>query len=96
MYLFNIFNEPKNNHHVSASNMFRCKPLFFSGKQWFSLNPKGTLMQIWKSPYMFVFKWKGCPEKLAFLILGILELHNGNVCEMFVYKHIETIENVKN
>ena len=39
---------------------------------------------------------KGYPEKLAFLILGILELNTGNVCEMFVYKHIETIENVKN
>ena len=59
---------------------------------------KGTLIliQIWKSPYMFVFKWKGYPEKLAFLILGILELHTGNVCEMFVYKHLEAIENVKN
>ena len=39
---------------------------------------------------------KGYPEKLAFLILRILELNTGNVCEMFVYKHIETIENVKN
>ena len=53
-------------------------------------------MQIWKSPYMFVFKWKWYPERFAFLILGILELHTNNVSEIFVYKHLETIKNVKN
>ena len=31
-------------------------------------------MQIWKSPYMFVFMLKQYPENFAFLILGILEL----------------------
>ena len=31
-------------------------------------------MQIWKSPYMFVFVKKQYPESFAFLILTILEL----------------------
>ena len=35
---------------------------------------KDTLMQIWKSPYMFVFIWKQYPANFAFLILRILEL----------------------
>ena len=35
------------------------------------------------------------PENFAFLILGILELFTRNVCEMFIYKHTETIEYVK-
>ena len=53
-------------------------------------------MQIEKSPFMFVFLQKQYPENFAFLILGILELYTRKVCEMFVYKHTETIENVKN
>ena len=57
---------------------------------------EGTLMQIWKFPYLFVFIWKYYPENFVFLILGILELYSRKVCEMFVYKHTETIENVKN
>ena len=56
---------------------------------------KGTLMQIWKSPYMFLFIWKYYPENFAFLISSILELYNRKVCEMFVYKHTETIKYVK-
>ena len=35
---------------------------------------KGTLMQIWKSPYMFAFIWKQYPENFVFLILKVLEL----------------------
>ena len=36
-------------------------------------------------------------ENFAFLILTItLELYTRKVCEMFVYKHAETIEYVKN
>ena len=31
-------------------------------------------MQIWKSPYMFMFIQKQNPESFAFLILRILEL----------------------
>ena len=41
---------------------------------------KGTLMQIWNSPYMLVFIWKQYPEYFAFLILRILELFAREVC----------------
>ena len=54
---------------------------------------KGTLMQIWKSPYMFVFM-KKYPENFTFLILKAFELFTCKVCEMVVYKHTETIEYV--
>ena len=53
-------------------------------------------MQIWKSTYTFVFIKKYYPENFAFLILRILEFYARNVCEIFVYKHTETIEYVKN
>ena len=53
-------------------------------------------MQIWKSTYMFVFVWKKYPENFTFLILGILKLYTRKVYEMFVHKHTETIEYVKN
>ena len=36
------------------------------------------------------------PESFSFLILGILVLHTRKVCEIFVYKHTETIEYYKN
>ena len=45
---------------------------------------------------MFVVIYKYYPENFAFLILGILELYTRKVCKMFVYKHTETIEHVKN
>ena len=32
------------------------------------------------------------PENFSFLILRVLELFTLKVCEMFVYKHTETIE----
>ena len=35
---------------------------------------KGTLVQIWKSPYIFVFIKKQYRENFAFLLLRILEL----------------------
>ena len=57
---------------------------------------KGTLMQIWRSPYMFVLIQKWHPENFAFLILGILALYTRKVREMFVYKHTEANEYVKN
>ena len=44
---------------------------------------------------MFLFIYKYCPENFTFLILRFLKLHTRKVCEMFVYKHIETIEYVK-
>ena len=52
---------------------------------------KGTLIQIWKSPYMLVFILKQYPENFAFLFLKVSELFTGEVCKMFVYKHTETI-----
>ena len=42
---------------------------------------KGTLMQIWKSPYMFVFIWKQYPANSTFLILRIIELFAREVCK---------------
>ena len=57
---------------------------------------KGTLMQIWKSSYMFVFIQKWYPENSAFLFLWILELYIRKVYKMFIYKHRETIEYFKN
>ena len=47
-------------------------------KRWYII--KGTLVQIWKSPYMFVFTWKWYPEDLAFLILRVLELFARKIC----------------
>ena len=44
---------------------------------------------------MFLFIQKYYPENFAFLILRILELYTRKICEMFVYKHTETIEHVK-
>ena len=41
---------------------------------------------------MFVFM----KNNTAFLILRVSELFARKVCEMFVYKHTETIEYVKN
>ena len=41
---------------------------------------KATLMQIWKSLYMFVLIKKQYPENFAFLILWILELFTREVC----------------
>ena len=42
---------------------------------------KGTLMQIWKSSYMFVLMDKQYPENFAFLILRNLELFAREVCK---------------
>ena len=50
-----------------------------------------TVKQNKSSPQINVY-----PENFPFLITGILELYTRKVCEMFVYKHIETIEYVKN
>ena len=41
---------------------------------------KRTLLQIWKSPYMFVFKQKEQPDDFAFLILRVLEFFTRKVC----------------
>ena len=44
---------------------------------------------------MFLLIQKYYPENLAFLILWILELYTRKVCEIFIYKHTETIEYIK-
>ena len=44
----------------------------------------------------FVYEAGEYPENLTFLILGILKLYTRKVCEMFVCKHTDTIEYVKN
>ena len=43
---------------------------------------KGTLMQIWKSPYKFVFILKRYLENFAFLIQRIIELFAREVCKL--------------
>ena len=42
---------------------------------------KGTLMQIWKSPYIFVSTQKQYPENFAFFTLRIYELFPREVCK---------------
>ena len=42
---------------------------------------KGTLMEIWKSSYMFVFIQKQYPENFSFLILSIIELFTSEICK---------------
>ena len=49
----------------------------------FSIIIEGTLIQIWKCPYMFVFIEEQCSEILAYLILTILELFASEVCKFF-------------
>ena len=45
---------------------------------------------------MFLLIQKYYPENFVFLILGVLGLYTRKVFEMFIYKHTETIEYVKN
>ena len=42
---------------------------------------KGTVMQIWKFPYMFVFIWKQYLENFAFLILRTIKLFARENCK---------------
>ena len=42
---------------------------------------KGSLIQIWKSPYMFVFIWKQYSENFSFVILRIMCLFTCEVCK---------------
>ena len=56
---------------------------------------KGTLMQIWKSPHMFVFIWKKYVEGFTSKHLLLFEINTRMICEKFVCKHSETIEYVK-
>ena len=45
---------------------------------------------------MFEFIQKYSPENFALSFLKILELYTRKVCEIFVFKHTETVEYVKN
>ena len=56
---------------------------------------KGTLMQIRKSPHIFVFIWKKYIEDFTSKHLLLFEINARMICEKFVYKHSETIEYVK-
>ena len=47
------------------------------------LSVKHALIQIWKSPYMFVFIQKQYPQIFAFFILRSLELFASEVCKFF-------------
>ena len=42
---------------------------------------KGTIMQIWKSPYMFVFRQKQYLESVVFSILRTVKLFTRKVCK---------------
>ena len=42
---------------------------------------KGTLMQIWRSPNMFIFAQKQYPENFAIVILRIVQLFAREGCE---------------
>ena len=49
-------------------------------------------MQIWKSTNIFVFIWKLYVEDVTLKHLLIFEIFTCEICEKFVYKHLETIE----
>ena len=50
--------------------------------KWLQVIFKGTLMEIWKSLYMFAFIEKKYSENPTFLILRILELFTLEVCKI--------------
>ena len=56
---------------------------------------KGTLMQIWKSFNIFVFIWKYVEDFMLWQ-LSRFDMWACEICEKFVYKHLETIEYDKN
>ena len=53
-------------------------------------------MQIWKSANIFAFMWKQYVEHFTLNHLLLFEICACKICKMFVYKHSETIEYVKN
>ena len=58
---------------------------------------KGTLIQIWKSVYIFVFIWKQYVEDVThWNTFFLFEVCAREICEKIVYKHSETIEYVQN
>ena len=58
-----------------------------------------VILQLIKVNFSPIFVYHGiCQEKdsMAFSFLGILELYTRKVSKMFIYKHAETIEYIKN
>ena len=53
-------------------------------------------MQVWKSANIFVFTWKWYVEDFTIKHLLRFEIWARELCDKFVYKHLETIEYVKN
>ena len=53
-------------------------------------------MQIWKAANIFVYLWKQYVKDLTLKQLLRFEICAREIDEMFVYKHSETIEYVKN
>ena len=52
-------------------------------------------MQIWKSPNIFVFIYKQYIEDFTLKHILFLEICAREICQKFVYKHLETTEYVK-
>ena len=61
--------------HASCGSLSHTYQIYPAGI--YLLKVKGTLMQIWKSHYMFLFIWMQYTENFVFLILRILELFAG-------------------
>ena len=76
-----------NNLNNAKSSMINMQPKYAI---------KGTLMQIENLLICLCSHKNNTLKNFAFLILGVLELYTRKVCKMFVYKHTETIEYVKN
>ena len=57
---------------------------------------KGTLIKIWKSANIFGFIWKQYVENFALKHLFLFEICARDICEKFVCKPWETIEDVIN
>ena len=53
-------------------------------------------MQIWKSAHIFFFIWKNYVEGFTLKHLFLFEIYARKICQKFPYKHLETIEFVKN
>ena len=62
---------------------------------WVALNVKGTLMQIWKSANIFVFRWKWYVEDFTVKHLLLFEICSREICGKFVYKHADTMNMLK-
>ena len=55
-----------------------------------------TLIQIWKSAYIIVLIWKLYAEDFTLKQFLLFEICTLEICDKFVHKHSETIEDVEN